>query len=98
MDKDLILEKNGETFNDFFTSAVSNLIIPCYEDPFTDSDQTENRIEHPIPNITEQYKSHTSTIAINNQNIGRRFSFQELTKFEINQEILNLDNSKACQK
>ena len=45
MEKDLILEKNDdivETFNDFFTSVVSNLNIPRYQDPFTDSDQTEN--------------------------------------------------------
>ena len=45
VEKDLILEKNddiAETFNDFFTSVVSNLNIPHYQDPFTDSDQTEN--------------------------------------------------------
>ena len=45
VEKDLILEKNddiAETFNDFFTSVVSNLNIPRYQDPFTDSDQTEN--------------------------------------------------------
>ena len=56
MEKDLILEKNddiGETFNDFFTSVVSNLNILRYQDPFTDSDQTENRTEHPILRIIE---------------------------------------------
>ena len=101
MEKDFILEKNddiAETFNDFLTSAVSNLNIPRYQDPFTDSDQTENRIGHPILRIIEQYKNHPSIIAINNQNMGRRFSFQEITKSEINQEILNLDSSKACQE
>ena len=72
------------TFNDFFTSVVSNLNIRRYQDPFTDSDQTENRIGHPILRIIEQYKNHPSIIAINNQNIGRRFSFQEITKSEIN--------------
>ena len=101
VEKDLILEKNddiGETFNDFFTSVVSNLNIPCYQDPFTDSDQTENRIEPLILRIIEQYKNHPSFIAINNQNMDRQFSFQEITKSEINQEILNLDSSKACQE
>ena len=101
MEKDLILEKNddiAETFNDFFTSVVSNLNIPRYQDPFTDSDQTENRIEHLILRIIEQYKNHPSFIAINNRNMDRRFSFQEITKSEINQEILNLDSSKACQE
>ena len=36
VEKDLILEKNddiAETFNDFFTSAISNLNIPRYQDP-----------------------------------------------------------------
>ena len=101
MEKDLILEKNddiAETFNDFFTSVVSNLNIPRYQDPFTDSDQTKNQIEHPILRIIEQYKNHPSIIAINNQNMDRRFSFQEIKKSEINQEILNLDSSKACQE
>ena len=101
VEKDLILEKNddiAETFNDFFTSVVSNLNIPRYQDPFTDSDQTENRTEHPILRIIKQYKNHPSIIAINNQNMDRRFSFQEIKKSEINQEILNLDSSKACQE
>ena len=58
LERDLILEKNddiAETFNEFFTSAVSNLNISRYQDPFTDSDQTENRTEHPILRIFEQY-------------------------------------------
>ena len=29
--------------------------------------------------------------------MDRRFSFQEITKSEINQKILNLDSCKACQ-
>ena len=70
MEKDFILEKNddiAETFNDFFTCVVSNLNIPLYQDPFTGSDQTENRIGHPILRIIEHYKKHPSIIAINNQ-------------------------------
>ena len=30
--------------------------------------------------------------------MNRRFSFQETTKSKINQEIFNLDSSKACQE
>ena len=30
--------------------------------------------------------------------MSRRFSFQEITKSGINQEILNLDSFKACQE
>ena len=48
-----------------FSPNVSNLNIPRYQDLFTDSDQTENRIEHPILRITEQHKNHPSIIAIN---------------------------------
>ena len=95
VEKDLILEKNddiAETFNDFFTSVVSNLNIPRYQDSFTDSDQTENGIEHPILRIIEQYENHPIIIAINNQNMDRQFSFQEITKSEIKQEILDLIN------
>ena len=58
----------------------------------------EHRIEHPILSIIEQYKNHPSIIAISNQNMDRRFSFQEITKSEIKQEVLNLDSSKACQQ
>ena len=59
----------------FFTSVVSNLNISIYQDTFIDSDQTENRIGHPILRIIEQYKNHHSIVAINNQNIDKRFSF-----------------------
>ena len=103
VEKDLILEKNYDivkTFNDFFTSVVSNLSILPYQDPFTDSEQTEfeHQIEHPILSIIEQYKNHHSIIAINNQNMDRRFSFEQITKSEIKQKILNLDSSKACKE
>ena len=68
LEKDLILKKNddiSETFNDFFTSVVSNSNIPRYHDPFVDSDQTENQIGHPILRMIEKYKNHPSIIAIN---------------------------------
>ena len=58
VEKDLILEKNddiAEIFNDIFTSAVSNLSIPRYQNPFTASGQSENEIEHTILRIIEQY-------------------------------------------
>ena len=46
-ENDLLLEKNddiAETFHEFLTSVVSKLNIPCYQDPFIYSDQTENRL------------------------------------------------------
>ena len=51
----------------FFTSVVSKLNIPRYQDLFINSDQTENRTGHPILSIIEQYKIQPSIIAINNQ-------------------------------
>ena len=87
MEKDLILEKNddiAETLNDFFTSVVSNLNIPRYQDPLIDSDQTDNQIGHPIRRIIEQYKNQPSILAINNQNLDRQFLFQESKKSEKN--------------
>ena len=68
-----------------------------YQDHFTDSDQTENQSEHPILRIIEQYKNNSSITASNNQNMDRRFLFQEIIRSAINQEILNHDSSKACQ-
>ena len=59
----------------FFTSVVSNLNISIYQDTFIDGDQTENRIGYPILRIIEQYKNHRSIVAINNQNMDKRFSF-----------------------
>ena len=59
----------------FFTSVVSNLNISIYQDTFIDGDQTESRIGYPILRIIEQYKNHHSIVAINNQNMDKRFSF-----------------------
>ena len=69
-----------------------------YQDCFLNGYQTENRVGQPILGIIEQYKNHPSIIAINNQNMDRQFSFQEITKSEINHEILNIDSSKDCQE
>ena len=57
VEKYLILENNDDiakTCNDFFCSVVSKWNIPRYQHPFFDSDQTENRIGHPILRINEQ--------------------------------------------
>ena len=89
---------NTETFNDFVHQCVLKLNIPRYQSPLVDSDQTEYRVGHPILRIIEQYKNDLSNIVISNQNMDRQFSFQEITKPEINQEILNLDSSKVCHE
>ena len=59
-----ILENNNkitETFNNFLTSAVSNLNIPPFVDPSVEIDH----IVDPILSIIEQYKNHPSIAAIN---------------------------------
>ena len=59
-----ILENNNkivETFNNFFTSAISNLNIPPFEDPSVEIDH----IEDPILRMIEKYKNHPKIVAIN---------------------------------
>ena len=71
VEKSLILEKNddfAESFINFSTSVVLKLNISRYQNLFIDNAQTE------------QYKNHHSAIIVNNQNMDRRFSFQETTK------------------
>ena len=91
-----ILENNDkivETFNNFFTSAVSNLNIPLFVDPSVEIDH----IEDPILRIIEQYKNHPSVVAIKGKNLNEQFSFDYIPKSDIKKEILNLDVSKASQ-
>ena len=88
-----ILEKNAETFNNLFTSAVSNLNIP----PFVDPSVEINHIEDPTLRIIEQYKSHPSVVATNEKNLIKKFSFEYIPKSDVKKEILNLVVSKASQ-
>ena len=91
-----ILENNdkiAETFNNFFTSAVSNLNIPPFVDPSVEIDHTED----PILRILEQSKSHPSIVAINEKNLNKQFSFEYIPKSNVERETLNLDVSKASQ-
>ena len=69
-----------------------------YQDPLVDNDQTENRIGDSILRIIEQYKNQPSIIAINNRNMDRQCSSQEITKSETNQKILNLDSSNDLSR
>ena len=65
-------------------SVISKLNILRYQDPLTDSDQTENRIVYSILRMIEPNKNQPSIIATNNQNAHCRFSFPEIKKKEIN--------------
>ena len=69
VEKGSILQKNNdiaENFNDLLTSVVSKLDILRYQDPLIGSDQSDERIRHPILRIIGQYKNYPSIIAINN--------------------------------
>ena len=82
-----ILENNdkiAETFNNFFTSAVSNLNIPPFVDPSVEIDH----IEDPILCIIEQYKNLPSIVAINEKSFHSSI---------YQREIFNLDVSNASQ-
>ena len=88
-------DKIAETFNNFFTSAVSNLNIPPFVDPSVELLFEQN--EDPILCIIEQYKNYPSVVAINEKNLNKQFSFECIPKLDIKKEILNLDVSKATQ-
>ena len=60
-------DKTVETFNNFFTSDVSNLNIPPFVDPSVEIDH----IEDPILSIIEQYKNHPSIVAINEKKLSK---------------------------
>ena len=62
-------EKIAETFNNFFTSAVSNLTTPPFVDLLVETDHHEN----PFLRIIEQYKNHPSVAAINEKNLNKSF-------------------------
>ena len=85
-----ILENNdkiAEIFNNFFTSAVSNLNIPPFVDPSVEIDH----IEDPILRIIEQYKNHPSIIAIKEKKLNKQFFFEHIPKSDVEREILNLE-------
>ena len=86
-------DKIAETFNNFFTRAVSNLNIP----PFVDQSVEIEHIEDPILSIIERYKNHPSIVAIKEKNLNKQFSFEYIPKSDVKREILNLDVSKASQ-
>ena len=72
VEDNFILENNdkiAETFNNFFTSVVSNLNIPS----FVASSVEIDRIEDPILHVTEQYRNHPSAVAINKKKLNRQF-------------------------
>ena len=56
-----------------------------------------DHIEDSILSIIEQYKSHSSIVAINKKKLNNQFSFEYIPKSDIKRQILNLDVSKASQ-
>ena len=76
-------DKIAQTFNSFFTSAVSNLKIPTFVDPSVKIDH----IEDPILRIIEQYKNHPSIVAINKKKMNKQFSFQYIPKSDVKRKF-----------
>ena len=87
-------QKISTVFNDFFSSIVSNLNIPHYEDQNVN---LEN-IDDPLQVIKEKYKNHPSIVAILDKKFDKSFSFQPVSKEEIEKEILALLDGKAVQQ
>ena len=87
-------QKISTIFNDFFSTVVSNLNIPQYEDPSISLDG----INDPLEMIREKYKNHPSILAIREKQFDTSFSFEFITKEDIEKEILALQDGKACQQ
>ena len=79
-------QKISTVFNDFFSSIVSNLNIPQYEDQNVNLDN----IDDPLEIIKEKYKNHPSIVAILDKKLDKSFPFQPVSKEEIEKEILAL--------
>ena len=87
-------QKISTVFNDFFSSIVSNLNIPQYEDQNVNLDN----IDDPLEIIKEKYKNHPSIVAILDKKFDKSFSFQPVSKEEIEKEIRALQDGKAVQQ
>ena len=87
-------QKIFTVFNDFFSSIVSNLNIPQYEDQNVNLDN----IDDPLEIIKEKYKNHPSIVAILDKKFDKSFSFQPVSKEEIEKEILAFQDGTAVQK
>ena len=72
-------DKIAETFNNFFTSAVSNLNIMLFVDPSVEIDH----IEDTILRIIEQYKNHPSIVALTEKKLNKQFSFEYIPKSDV---------------
>ena len=87
-------EKIANIFNDYFSNVVSSLSIPEYVDLSVDLDIFED----PFLKSIEKFKNHQSIISIKNRIWNKGFSFQAISKTDIENEILDMDNSKASQE
>ena len=88
------VKKICEIFNDFFSNAVINLNIPETEYSSTIIAGTNEIVSIAI----ERYEHHPSIAKINNiSTTDQTFSFQHVSREEIQKEIANLNPTKASQ-
>ena len=88
------VKKICEIFNDFFSNAVINLNIPETEYSSTIIAGTNDLVSIAI----ERYENHPSIAKINNiSTTDQTFSFQHVSREEIQKEIANLNPTKASQ-
>ena len=85
----------SDSLNNFFADFLINFNIPQYEDPNFNT----NDIDDPELRVIEKYKNHLSIklIKTNKENKNVGFRFQEIQETEIENELKNLDYSKASQ-
>ena len=88
-------DKVSETFNDFFSNAVSNLNIQMNND-YLNKNVSET---DPVLNAIKRYENHPSIVKIKEVfKDGDTFCFKPILLYDVQTEIMLLDNSKACPK
>ena len=89
-DKDI-----AEKFNHFYGNILETLNI----EPYNEGSHNVDHIQGPVLKAILKYQNHPSIIKIK-QNIlqTKTFSFQKISKEEIEKQILSLDTSKAQQQ
>ena len=88
------VEQIFESLNNFFADAIINLNIPQYEDLTSNT----NGSDDPVSRAIEKYKNHPSIKPIKTNSENKvSIRFQEIQAIETEEELKNLDCSKASQ-
>ena len=83
----------AETFNNFFSSAVTSLNIDIPGEFVRDA----RGCDDPIEAIIQKYSNHPSIISINENVKKNNFKFKETDLLTVEEELRSLNTNKACR-